>query len=41
MVFQGGLYVLTGKAVDAVETITSAITAYRNHGNAIDLINFG
>jgi predicted ATPase len=29
---QGGLFVLTGKAADAVETITSGITAYRCTG---------
>ena len=32
MIFQGWLFVLTGKAVDAVETITSGITAWRCTG---------
>jgi len=32
MVFQGGLFVLTGKAADAVETITSGIIALRRTG---------
>ena len=32
MIVQGGLFVLTGKAADAVETITSGITAWRSTG---------
>ena len=32
MIFQGGLFVLTGKAAEAVETITSGITALRCTG---------
>ena len=32
MVFQGGLFVLTGKAADAVETIASGIIALRRTG---------
>jgi tetratricopeptide (TPR) repeat protein len=32
MMVQGGLFVLTGKAADAVETITSGITAWRCTG---------
>ena len=32
MIFQGGLFVLTGKAADAVETITSGIIAWRSTG---------
>jgi predicted ATPase len=32
MIFQGGLFVLTGKAADAVEMITSGIIAWRSTG---------
>jgi predicted ATPase len=32
MIFQGGLFVLTGKAADAVETITSGVTALLHTG---------
>ena len=32
MIFQGGLFVLTGKAADAVETITSGIAALLRTG---------
>jgi predicted ATPase len=35
MIFQGGLFVLTGKAADAVETITSGITARRSTGATV------
>ena len=37
MVFQGGLFVLTGKAADAVETITSGITALRRTGATVGM----
>jgi predicted ATPase len=37
MTFQGGLFVLTGKAPDAVETITSGITARRSTGATVGM----
>jgi predicted ATPase len=37
MIFQGGLFVLTGKAADAVETITSGITARRSTGGTVGM----
>src|SRR5262249_8559426 len=44
MIFQGGLFVSTGKAADAVETITSGITALGCTGattGIVEFINFG
>ncbi len=35
MVFQGCLFALTGKAADAVQTLTSAIAAYRSTGATV------
>jgi predicted ATPase len=35
MIFQGGLFVLTGKAADAAETITSVITPWRRTGATV------
>jgi predicted ATPase len=37
MIFQGGLFVLTGKAADAVQTITSGITARRSTGATVGM----
>ena len=37
MIVQGGLFVLTGKAADAVETITSGITAWRRTGATVGM----
>ena len=37
MIFQGGLFVLTGKAADAVETITSGNTALRSTGATVGM----
>jgi predicted ATPase len=37
LVFQGGLFVMTGKAADAVETINSGITALRRTGATVGM----
>src|SRR5262249_46071906 len=37
MIFQGRLFVLTGKAADAVQTITSGITARRSTGATVGM----
>jgi hypothetical protein len=37
MIFRGRLFVLTGKAADAVETITSGITARRSTGGTVGM----